>query len=60
MQPGQPKSNAGTIAAVIGGMAAIGGIVAAGVASSSSKKPAPRLGGVRRPGLVKKPCGCGR
>jgi hypothetical protein len=56
---GQPKSNAGTIAAVIGGLAAVGGIVAAGVAASG-KKPAPRLGGVRRPLGLKKPCGCGR
>ncbi len=54
-----PKSNAGTIAAVIGGVAAVGGLMAAAFASSG-KKPAPRLGGVRRPGLVKKPCGCGR
>lgn len=57
MQPGQ-KSNAGTWAAVLGGVAAVGGIAVAALASS--KKPAPRLNGVRRPAIVKKPCGCGR
>jgi hypothetical protein len=56
MQPGQ-KSNIGTIAAVLGGLAAVGGIAAA--AFAGGKKPAPRLNGVRRP-PVKKPCGCGR
>ncbi len=60
MQPGQPKSNVGTVAAVIGGVAAVGGILAAAFAGGS-KKPAMRgaFGGVRRPPL-KKPCGCGR
>lgn len=53
----QPKSNAGTIAAVLGGLAALGGVAA--VALSGNKKP--KLGGPRfgRP-IVKKPCGCGR
>jgi hypothetical protein len=50
------KSNAGTVALVLGGLAAVG--TAAAVAFSGSKKPAPRLGSVRRP--VRKPCGCGR
>ena len=58
MQPGQ-KSNAGLVAGVIGGVAVASSIIAA--VASSSKKPTPRLGGVRRPvGAVKKPCGCGR
>lgn len=56
MTTGQ-KSNVGTIAAVLGGLAAVGGIAAA--AFAGGKKPAPRFSGVRRP-LVKKPCGCGR
>jgi hypothetical protein len=57
MQPGQPKSNAGTIAAVLGGIAAVGGIAAA--AFAGSKKPT-RLSGPRARPLVRKPCGCGR
>ncbi len=57
MQPGQ-KSNTGTAVAVIGAVAAVGGIVAAALAGSS-KKPAGRLAGVRPRG-IKKPCGCGR
>lgn len=58
-QPGQPKSNAGMWAAIIGGAAALGGIAVAAVASS--KKPtAPKFNESRRPGMPKKPCGCGR
>jgi hypothetical protein len=60
MQPGQ-KSNVGTIAAVLGGLAAVGGIAAAAFSGGKSKAP---LKGAR-PGLKlggggKKPCGCGR
>jgi hypothetical protein len=56
MPLGQPKSNAGTWAAVLGGVAVIGGVAAA--AFAGAKKPAPKFSGVRRP--MKKPCGCGR
>lgn len=56
MQPGQPKSNLGLLAGVLGGIAAVGGAVA--VAYAGSKKSPPKLAGVRR--TVKKPCGCGR
>ena len=53
--PEGPKSNIGTFAAIFGGLAAVGGIVAA-VSSSKSK---PRLSGPRIR-VPKKPCGCGR
>lgn len=60
----QPKSNAGLWAAVIGGVAAVGGIAAV-AAALGGKKPAPISGGLRgakrAPNrFVKKPCGCGR
>lgn len=58
----QPKSsNAGKIAAVLGGLAAIGSIVAV-AAGGGSKKPAPRFGRARGRlgGGLKKPCDCGR
>lgn len=62
MQPGN-KSNAGTIAAVLGGLAAVGGIAAAAFAGSGGGKKTHNLGSARRsykaPAL-KKPCGCGR
>jgi hypothetical protein len=54
----QPKSNAGTVAAVLGGLAALGGIAAVAFGGGSAKKPTPRFGGARR--VVKKPCNCGR
>ncbi len=49
----------GLLAGVLGGLAAVGGVIAV-AASSGGKKPAPRLGGVRRTLPAKKPCGCGR
>lgn len=52
----QKPSNAGIAAAVIGGLAALGGAVA--IAAASRSKPQPRLGRPRA--LPKKPCGCGR
>ncbi len=54
----QPKSNAGTVAAVLGGLAALGGIAAVAFGGGGAKKPAPRFSGARRVG--KKPCNCGR
>lgn len=62
MQYGQPKSNAGTFAAVLGGLAAVGGIAAAAFAGSGAKKAPLRGVGPRRPYQrpTVKPCGCGR
>lgn len=55
----QPKSNVGLWAAVIGGVAAVGGIAAA--AALGGKKPATGLrGAAPKRRFVKKPCGCGR
>lgn len=61
MQPQQPRSNVGTVAAVITGVAAVGGLVAAIAAGSGGSKK-PRLGRApyTPPKLTRKPCGCGR
>ncbi len=54
-----PSSNTGLAVALLGGLAAVGGIAAA-VAASGSRKPSRGLSGARRPLKLKKPCGCGR
>lgn len=56
-QPAPKPSNTGVVAAVFGGLLAVGGAAAVAYASRS-RAPQPRLG---RPRIVlKKPCGCGR
>lgn len=52
----KPGSGAATAAAVLGGLAAVGGIFAAALSGKKDKKPQ-QFGRARPP---KKGCGCGR
>lgn len=58
MDQPQPKSNSGTLAAIIGGVVVAGGIAAAAAMGSAKKKPL--RGPYPRPVFKRKPCGCGR
>lgn len=50
----------GTIAAVLGGLAAVGGIAAAAFAGGGGSRKPTRLSGAPRVRVAKKPCACGR
>jgi hypothetical protein len=57
-QPPAPSKGVGLAAAILGGLAAIGGVTAAVVAGRKPSRPMGRP--PARPPVTKKPCGCGR